>query len=52
MQKYDKEKFIYDTSLLEFFSLANNVRPYHAGRRGADPYKAKSKFSKQTKQNI
>ena len=33
MQKYDKEKFIYDTSLLEFFSRANNVRPLSRRRQ-------------------
>ena len=35
-----KEKFIYDTFLLEFFSRADIVRPYHA----------KSKYSQQTKE--
>ena len=28
---------------------ANDVRPYHAGRRGADPYNMKSKHHQQTK---
>ena len=41
-----KEKFLYVSS------RANNVRPYHAGRRGADPYKLKPKYSQQPKQKI
>ncbi|HBO66413.1 MAG TPA: hypothetical protein DD628_07045 [Clostridiales bacterium] len=33
-------------------SRANDVRPYYAGRRGADPYKIKSEYSQQPKQKI
>ena len=41
-----EEKFLYVSS------RANNVRPYFTGRRGADPYKLKPKYSQQPKQKI
>mgnify|MGYP004611563221 CR=1 FL=1 len=41
-EKYEKEKLLYDSSLSEFFSRANNVRPY----------KIKSECSQQKKQKI
>ena len=38
-----KEKFLYDTSLLEFFSRANIVRPYHAKSKSPQQPKEKIK---------
>ena len=38
-----REKFLYDTSLLEFFSRANIVRPYHAKSKSPQQPKEKIK---------
>ena len=43
MKSTIREKFLYDTSLLEFFSRANIVRPYHAKSKSPQQPKEKIK---------